>query len=126
MSPEPPTLSVLVVDDNADSAEMLQALLERYEFRVSIALDGTSALDACTKDPPDVVLLDLGLPDIGGAEVARRLRLMPEMAKSRIVALSGYGEHDAPTSPRQGFDAHLTKPVDPDRLIRELRRAKSG
>jgi CheY-like chemotaxis protein len=124
MSPES-TRSVLVVDDNADSAEMLQALLERYEFRVSIAADGASALEACTKDRPDVVLLDLGLPDIAGDEVARRLRLMPEMSNSRIVALSGYG-HDAPRSSRASFDAHLTKPVDPDKLVAELRRAKSG
>jgi CheY-like chemotaxis protein len=114
---------VLVVDDNLDSAEMLQELLERQGCRVTTADSGSAAIAACERETPDVVFLDLGLPDIDGVEVGRRLRRMPSMAGSRIVALSGYSQDEHKRMTRAaGFDAHLTKPVDPDHLMAELRR----
>jgi CheY-like chemotaxis protein len=121
------TMLVLVVDDNVDSAELLQALLERHDCHVLMAPDGASALALCAAERPGLVLLDLGLPDIDGYEVARRLRQMPAMARSRLVALSGYGpQEDRGKTPAAGLDAHLTKPVDPDAVIDQLRLARAG
>jgi CheY-like chemotaxis protein len=89
-------------------------------------VNGAAALEACERDRPDIVFLDLGLPDIDGHEVGRRLRRMPAMAKSRIVALSGYGQDEqVRRSSQAGFDGHLTKPVDHETIITELRRART-
>jgi CheY-like chemotaxis protein len=119
-------LSVLVVDDNVDSAEMLQTLLERYDCHVRIAENGVGALAFCDAERPDLVFLDLGLPDIDGHEVGRRLREKYATATVRIVAVSGYGgaEHVL-RSAQAGFDAHLTKPVETDAIVTELGRART-
>ena len=113
---------VLVVDDSVDTADMLQTLLERHGCRVSVAGDGEGALALCARERPDVVFLDLGLPDIDGYEVGRRLRGLPGMAQCRLVALSGYGQQEhVRKSSEAGFDAHMTKPVDPEALVAQLR-----
>ncbi|MBE7941290.1 response regulator [Ramlibacter aquaticus] len=107
--------SVLVVDDNVDAAESLASLLEMMGHRPRVAHDGQAALEACRAAPPDVVLLDIGLPDISGHEVARRIHQMAEgRPRPRLVALTGWGQpEDRRQSQQAGFDAHWTKPVDP-------------
>ena len=73
---------------------------------------------------PDLVLLDIGLPNIDGLEVARRIRQLPDFARIRLVALTGYGsEEDRRKSLMAGFDEHLVKPVDRDALARSVRDA---
>ncbi|MBI3948542.1 MAG: response regulator [Armatimonadetes bacterium] len=108
---------ILVVDDNADFAEMLAALLETCGHEVRVAPDGAAALEAAARFRPSVVLLDLGLPGMSGHEVARCLRERMEPGDARLIAISGYGqEEDRRRSRQAGFDEHLTKPVGLDEL----------
>jgi CheY-like chemotaxis protein len=109
---------ILVVDDNADAASSLAMLLELDGHATRVALSGMDALAAVADFAPDVVFLDIGLPDISGYEVARRVRAMPELrAMPRLVALTGWSrEEDRRQAAEAGFDAHLVKPVDPARL----------
>ena len=114
-------LKVLVVDDNADLVEMLGAVIECAGHEVRTALDGPSAIAAAVASRPDVVLLDLGMPGMGGIEVARELRRRPELAGVRLVALTGWGQaDDRRRTEEAGFDHHLTKPTDPQQLERLL------
>jgi CheY-like chemotaxis protein len=110
-------LQVLVVDDCADTRDTLRMLLDLWGYAAEGARDGPSALAAATRLPPDVVLLDVGLPGMNGYEVARRLRQAPGLERVRIVALTGYGrQEDITEALRAGCDRHLTKPVEPDVL----------
>jgi signal transduction histidine kinase/DNA-binding response OmpR family regulator len=111
---------VLLVDDNIDGARVLARLLRADGHRVDVAHDGSKALEIARSAPPDVVLLDIGLPGMDGYEVARRLREAGPSSRAMIVALTGYGQQsDRDRSREAGFDHHLVKPVDPD-LVREL------
>src|SRR5262249_36622146 len=104
---------VLVVDDNRDMADSAAILLRASGHDVRVAYSGKAALEAARAHRPDAVLLDLGLPEIDGYEVARRLRQDPQLKNARLIAVSGYGqETDRQRSREAGFDAHLVKPVD--------------
>jgi CheY-like chemotaxis protein len=84
---------------------------------VAVAHDGKSAIDRTIQFRPDVVLLDIGLPDINGYEVARSIRTLPDLPQPRLIALTGWGQQeDKRLAEQAGFDEHWTKPVDPDRL----------
>jgi PAS domain S-box-containing protein len=110
-------LRIMVVDDNVDAAATLALLLESHEHEVTVAHHAYEALERCKADPPDVVLLDIGLPDIDGIEVARRLRLQPETANTMLIAVTGYGlPKDIEATTAAGFDHHLVKPVDLEKL----------
>ena len=114
-APPPPATPrrILVVDDNVDAASSLSALLELAGHATSMAHSGDEALHQVTVDVPDVVLLDIGLPGMNGYEVARRLRDMPGLAGTRLIAITGYGqESDKRSAIAAGFDTHLVKPVD--------------
>ena len=114
---------ILLVDDHADSARILAALLRMAGHEVLVANDGPSALEAAREHPPEVVLLDLGLPGMDGLEVARRLRAEPRPDPLRIVALTGFGgEEDRTRTSEAGFDAHLVKPIDSQALRALLER----
>jgi PAS domain S-box-containing protein len=104
---------ILLVDDNRDALESLALLLETDGHAVRTADDGDSALALAAAEPPDIVLLDIGMPVLDGYEVARRLRAMASCRNAAIVAVSGWGqvEHKRRTA-EAGFDYHLTKPVD--------------
>ncbi len=106
-------LKILVVDDNVDAAEILAALLEFGGHDVAVAHDAASALSSTAANPPEVVFLDIGLPDMSGYEVAPMLRNLPDMAGATLIALTGWGsESDKARSVVAGFDQHLTKPVE--------------
>jgi PAS domain S-box-containing protein len=108
---------ILVVDDNVDGAATLAELLRMMGCDVSVANDGNSAVLAVTEHRPDVVLLDIGLPDINGYEVARQVRALRGLPQPRLIALTGWGqEQDKRLAAQAGFDEHWTKPVDPSRL----------
>jgi signal transduction histidine kinase/ActR/RegA family two-component response regulator len=119
------TRRILVVDDNRDSADTLGVLLELMGHLARTAYDGPQALDMVREFWPEIVLLDIGLPTLGGYEVARRLRGDPAMPSLVLVALSGYGaEEDRQRSREAGFDHHLVKPCaleDLEALLREPR-----
>jgi CheY-like chemotaxis protein len=111
--PDNGNLRVLVVDDNADAAQMLAALLEVQGHAVSVEYDGRGALARARAEHPDVLLLDIGLPDMDGYELARRLRAQPENAAATLVALTGYGQNqDREEAQQAGFDHYLVKPAD--------------
>jgi PAS domain S-box-containing protein len=105
-------LRVLVVDDNVDAAKTLGKLLTLRGHEVSLAHDGPAALAAAAAAPPDLVLLDIGLPGMDGYAVAAQLRAAGH-AGAALVALTGYGrEDDIQRSRDAGFDHHLVKPID--------------
>ncbi len=104
---------MLVVDDNQDTADSAALLLRRSGHDVRTAYSGDVVLAEALTFRPDAVLLDLGLPEADGYEVARRLRNDPDCKHVALIAVSGYGqERDRQRSREAGFDAHLTKPVD--------------
>jgi PAS domain S-box-containing protein len=108
---------VLVVDDNRDAADAMAVLLSVDGHQIEAAYDGASALACAAATLPDVVLLDIGLPDITGYEVARRLRSLDGGDRMTIVAISGWGQaRDKQLAFDSGFDAHLTKPADPSQV----------
>ncbi len=104
---------VLVVDDNRDSAASMAMLMEINGNETRMAHDGLEALEAASAFRPDVVLLDIGLPELNGYEVARRIRQQPWGADVLLIALTGWGQdEDRRKSGEAGFNGHLVKPVD--------------
>jgi PAS domain S-box-containing protein len=114
---------ILVVEDNVDGLAALVELIAAEGHEVRGAPDGFRALETVAQWPPDIVLLDLGLPRMDGYEVAARLRQDPGLAHARIVALTGWGaQRDRKKTAAAGFDAHLTKPAVPEELLELLGR----
>ena len=110
-------LRVLVIEDNADAAETLGDLLALFGHQAQIAHTGADGVDVARRHPPDVVLCDIGLPEMDGYAVARELRADPLTAPIRLVALTGYGrESDRDLAAAAGFDLRLVKPVGPEVL----------
>ncbi|WP_348757663.1 hybrid sensor histidine kinase/response regulator [Candidatus Methylocalor cossyra] len=112
---------VLIVDDNADCADSLGQLVTLFGYQVQVFHHGREALEFARQHRPDAVLLDLGMPDLDGYELARRLRAECGLADTRLVAVSGYGaEEERRRCRAAGIDYHLTKPVDVEALQRLL------
>jgi CheY-like chemotaxis protein len=112
---------ILVVDDNIDAAEVLRAALLTSGCEVELAFDGNSALAKFEAFAPEVCLCDLGLPDIDGYEVARRIR--KSCPSVTLIAISGWGnKNDRERSAAAGFDAHMVKPVKLKELSDLLKR----
>src|SRR5262249_27574641 len=110
-------LRLLVVEDNEDTRESFEMVLALDGHEVRTAATGVKALRLLEGFRPAAAFIDLGLPDMDGYELARRLRADPRTAAARLVAVSGYGrDEDKAACTRAGFDAHLTKPVALDTL----------
>lgn len=109
--PDATALRVLVVEDNRDAAESLALWLELEGYELRVACSAADARRQARMFAPQIVLLDLGLPDADGYDVALALRALPETASMRLVALSGYPPDNARAAAAR-FDAHLLKPVD--------------
>jgi two-component system CheB/CheR fusion protein len=115
-----PGRSVLIIEDHDDAREALRALLELEGHRVDAAASGPHGLEMAQRNHPDVALVDIGLPEVDGYEVARRMRALGPRCPY-LIALTGYGQPDDIRRARDaGFDAHLLKPVDPDALAKVL------
>lgn len=109
--------SILVVDDNRDAADSLAMLLEIGGHEVTAVYSASDALQRASELRPAVIVMDLGLPEIDGCEVARRMRGMAELKGVRLLALTGHGrDEDRQRTRDAGFDHHLVKPVDLDEL----------
>ena len=118
---------VLIVDDNRDATETLEMLLQLWGYDVRSVHSGTEALEVAPEYQPEVVLLDIGLPGMSGYEVAQRLREIPGLAGTTLVAVTGYGqESDRSRTREAGFDRHLVKPVDPSHLQEILATAPAS
>ncbi|QNA89097.1 response regulator [Massilia sp. Dwa41.01b] len=118
----PTALRVMLVDDNIDAAVSLSLLLEAAgDHLVSTYYDATSALEWAAFERPDVFILDIGLPDMNGYELARRLRAMPQFAATLLIALTGYGQlADKVRAREAGFDIHIAKPAEPEEILNAL------
>jgi PAS domain S-box-containing protein len=114
-------VSIMIVDDNVDAAESLAVLLEAQGHAVSVHAHPTQAIAAAIEDPPQVFILDIGLPEMDGYELARRLRTHPATSGALFLALTGYGQaHDRVLSRSVGFAHHFVKPMDTEKLARIL------
>jgi two-component system CheB/CheR fusion protein len=110
---------ILVIDDNTDAADALALLLTIDGHEVETRPDGVSGIAAAARYRPDVVLLDIALPDVDGYEVARQLRESTLGRYVTLIAVTGYGlPSDRIRSAEAGFDHHITKPVNPKELAR--------
>ncbi|NNG25586.1 hybrid sensor histidine kinase/response regulator [Telluria aromaticivorans] len=113
----PAASRILVVDDNADAAEMLLMALELFGCEARAVHSATAALEMAREFAPDIALLDIGLPDLNGYELARRLRALEGGSRMTLIAATGWGqEKDRQRAFDAGFDHHLTKPIDFERL----------
>jgi signal transduction histidine kinase len=110
-------LGIVVVEDNDDVADVLVEWLSGHGHRVTLARTGAHGLDAIGRSRPDLVICDLGLPDLDGLDVCRRVRSSSQASRPVMVALTGWGrEQDLRSTKDAGFDYHLVKPVAPDAL----------
>lgn len=117
-------LSILLVDDNVDAAVMLAYGLRSAGHTVTVKHDASSALSHARASAPDVFVLDVGLPDLDGYELARQLRQLPTSAAATFIALTGYGQQrDRLKSKEAGFDHHLVKPIEKHQLTQLLTQA---
>jgi signal transduction histidine kinase/CheY-like chemotaxis protein len=112
-----PRIKVLIVDDNRDAADSLALLLEMNGYAVSVGHSGGEALKISAEQRPHAIILDIGMPDITGYQVARRIRGEPWGAAVLLIAVTGWGQNeDKARATAAGFNHHLTKPVDPDQV----------
>ncbi|HEX6319570.1 MAG TPA: response regulator [Burkholderiales bacterium] len=120
-------MRVLVVEDNKDTLATIAAVLRFERYDVVTARNGVVALEMAKRYPPDVALLDIGLPGMDGYELAKALRRQrPEHAPLYIAAVTGYTKpEDKQRAVEAGFDAHLAKPAHPAAIIRLLEQFKS-
>lgn len=117
----------MVVDDNVDAADMLAMFVETMGHHVVIEHDSLQALERLNVFHPHVFLLDIGLPDLDGYELARRIRAIPAVAGALLVAVTGYGDEQARRqATAAGFDRHFVKPLDTDHLLALLEEASTA
>jgi two-component system CheB/CheR fusion protein len=125
----PEAAKVLIVEDNTDSRDLLCELLEQAGFECRATDSGRSALSIVDEFRPDVAILDVGLPEMDGFELARRIRASERHRSMCLIALTGYGQASDRASAREaGFDEHLVKPVQGEQLlalVAELRHSSA-
>lgn len=120
------TRAVLVIDDNVDLALSLASLLQFYDCRVDVAHDGREGLRLALQRRYDIVFIDIGLPVMSGYEVARVIRTAQD-DPPLLLAQTAYGQpEDVRMAREAGFDAHLTKPVDPGELVRHVLEGRAA
>jgi two-component system cell cycle response regulator DivK len=116
--------TILLVEDHEEVWEMLSRRLRRQGFEVVIAVDGKQAIEACAAEPPDLVLLDMNLPEMDGWTVARQLKAAPRCAEIPIIALSAHAAaEDRAQALQAGFDDYHPKPIDFSRLVSQIEEA---
>jgi CheY-like chemotaxis protein len=114
---EPTGLRILVAEDDADTASTMATFLRLHGYEVHLAGDGASTLEAVEDCDPDVLLLDLGLPDMEGYDVARRVKARKALKTPLLIAITARGrDADRERSAAAGIDLHWVKPVDPEQL----------
>ena len=120
-------LRILLADDNVDALESLAMLLELEGHEVVKAARGAEALELAARAAPDLAILDIGMPDLSGYEVAERIRASEPGRRLPLIALTGWGQaEDQARALAAGFDHHLTKPIDLERLAEMVLRWGGG
>ena len=123
----PTRLRVIVVDDQRDVADAVAMLLESIGHDARAVYDGPAALEVSREEPPDVMFVDVGMPGMTGYDLARQVRRDPALAKTYLVALTGYGrDEDRARAVEAGFDVHVTKPLAEPRLRELLSNSSLG
>ncbi len=108
---------ILIVDDTEAAGYILGKLLETMGQEVSVETDAIAALESVKREPPDLVISDIGMPNVDGYELARRLRKLPRLESLPLVALTGFGQDcDRELSQQAGFNYHLVKPISLESL----------
>jgi CheY-like chemotaxis protein/anti-sigma regulatory factor (Ser/Thr protein kinase) len=108
---------VLIVDDNADAAQLFASLLAMCGHSIEVAHTGAEALAKAKSFVPEIVFLDIGLPDMSGLEVAKTIRQAPSLCGVKLIALTGWGSaRDQAATAEAGFDLHFTKPISLDAI----------
>ncbi|UBF30589.1 response regulator (plasmid) [Kovacikia minuta CCNUW1] len=120
ISPTSESDRILVVDDLADNSFLLQTVLEAEGYQVEVADSGRAALDKISADPPDMVLLDVMMPEMNGFEVTRQVRQNPDLPFIPILLITGYTEPVPADGFDVGADGFIRKPVDFDDLIHRI------
>jgi CheY-like chemotaxis protein/two-component sensor histidine kinase len=116
-----PSLRAIVCDDTTDLRELIADLLRLRGHEVTVVADGPAAVEAICREKPEVALIDIGLPDMDGYEVARRVRAALTDVRPRLIAMTGYGQaSDRAAAFEAGFDAHIVKPASVDTILRAL------
>lgn len=114
---------VLIADDNHDGAETLGTVLQVLGHEVYLAHTGEGAVEAAARVRPEIGILDIGMPDLSGYEVAKRIRREAWGTHMTLIAVTGWGqENDKRMAYAAGFDHHFTKPVDPEQLVQLFER----
>ena len=119
--PQDRPLRAVVCDDATDLRDLVADLLRLRGHEVSVVGDGPAAIQLIVAERPDVALIDIGLPDMDGYEVARTIREQLADHKPRLIAMTGYGQaSDRAAAFDAGFDAHIVKPASADKIMRAL------
>ena len=119
LKPEKPKGRILVIEDNREAADSLKLILEDFGYAVEVAYSGKAGLSAAIALKPELVISDIGLPDLDGFELVRELRVLEATQDIPILALTAYGPEARDMAFASGFTGHLTKPVDPQ-LMRSI------
>lgn len=114
-------LRVLVVDDNLDNAFLLQTLLEVEGYSVEVADSGQAALQQMRIAPPDLVLLDVMMPEMDGFKVVRKIRGNRQLRATPVILITAYDEPFVEYGWKLGADDFIRKPIDPDKLMQRIR-----
>jgi CheY-like chemotaxis protein len=116
--PRQTTRKILVVDDVADVTDMVALFLSHAGFEVATANSPKAAIELAADTPYDLVISDIGMPEMNGYELAESLRARNEYSVTPLIAMTGYTEYDdRGRSLQAGFNAHLTKPINPSQLL---------
>ena len=116
--------TILLAEDHEEVWEMLSRRLRRHGFEVAIAVDGRQAIELCAAERPDLVLLDMNLPEMDGWTVARQLKADPHCADIPIIALTAYAAaEDRAQALQAGCDDYHPKPIDFSRLVSQIEEA---
>jgi DNA-binding response OmpR family regulator len=114
-------LKILIIEDEAAIADNLQALLSAKGYEVHLASDGSQGVAIARKERPDLVLLDIMLPKLGGFDVCRILKMDAATQKSKVIMITGLGRMgDVETAFKNGADDYIIKPFDTERLFKKL------
>jgi CheY-like chemotaxis protein len=114
-------LRAVVCDDAPDLRDLVADLLRLRGHDVHVVSDGPAAISLIVTEKPDVALIDIGLPDMDGYEVAREIRRQLPDHRPRLIAMTGYGQaSDRAAAFEAGFDAHIVKPASADKILRAL------
>lgn len=118
---------ILLVEDNPENRDMLSRRLERRGYEILLAIDGQQAIEQAQQQQPDLILMDIGLPGMDGCQATQRIRGMPKICRTPIIALTAHAmQGDRQWLLSAGCDDYHSKPVELPRLLEQIRALLSG